>query len=58
MSFHDLRQLAEDSKFSADVCIIGAGPAGLSIALQFQDTSTRVCVVESGGLNDMKMWKP
>ena len=50
VSFHDLRQLADNSEFSADICIIGAGPAGLSIALQFQDTSARVCVVESGGL--------
>ncbi|SDQ60629.1 GMC family oxidoreductase [Pseudoxanthomonas sp. CF125] len=36
--------------FIADVCIIGAGPAGISIARSFIGTSRRVCLVESGGL--------
>ena len=34
-----------------DLCIIGAGPAGISIARTFIGTSTSVCVVESGGLD-------
>ncbi|WP_369132393.1 GMC oxidoreductase [Modestobacter sp. I12A-02662] len=34
----------------ADVCIVGTGPAGLAIARQFLGTSTRVLLVESGGL--------
>jgi choline dehydrogenase-like flavoprotein len=33
----------------ADLCIIGAGPAGLAIAHAFIGTQVRVCVVESGG---------
>ena len=33
-----------------DLCIIGAGPAGISIARTFIGTSVSVCVVESGGL--------
>lgn len=36
--------------FSADICIIGAGPAGISIARSFIGTSLSVCLVESGGL--------
>jgi choline dehydrogenase-like flavoprotein len=34
----------------ADLCIIGAGPAGISIARTFIGTSMSVCIVESGGL--------
>ena len=36
--------------FIADICIIGAGPAGISIARSFIGTSLSVCLVESGGL--------
>lgn len=36
--------------FDVDVCIIGAGPAGIAIARSFIGTTTVVCVVESGGL--------
>lgn len=37
--------------FQADLCIIGAGPAGIAIARSFMGTSTTVCLVEGGGLN-------
>jgi choline dehydrogenase-like flavoprotein len=37
--------------FDVDVCIVGAGPAGISIARTFIGSGTRVCVVESGGLH-------
>lgn len=33
-----------------DLCVVGSGPAGLAIAQRFLDTKTRVCVLESGGL--------
>lgn len=33
-----------------DLCIIGAGPAGISIALAFINTPYRVCLLEAGGL--------
>jgi choline dehydrogenase-like flavoprotein len=32
-----------------DICIVGAGAAGISLALQFEKTSLRVCVLEAGG---------
>lgn len=32
-----------------DVCIVGAGPAGISLALEFDGTGSRVCVLEAGG---------
>ncbi len=36
--------------FIADICIVGAGPAGISIARSFIGASRSVCLVESGGL--------
>ena len=36
--------------FSADLCIVGAGAAGLAIARTFIGTPIRVCLAESGGL--------
>jgi choline dehydrogenase-like flavoprotein len=35
--------------FDADLCVIGAGAAGIAIARHFIGTSVTVCVVEGGG---------
>ena len=32
-----------------DVCIVGAGPAGLTVAAELAYTGLRICVLESGG---------
>lgn len=48
MTTIDTRQLANGSVIDADLCIIGAGAAGLSIAREFSGTAIRVCVIESG----------
>jgi choline dehydrogenase-like flavoprotein len=40
----------DDKLLSADVCIVGAGAAGIAMALQFLDIKLRVLVLESGGL--------
>lgn len=32
-----------------DVCIVGAGPAGLAVATELAGSRLRVCVIESGG---------
>lgn len=42
----DFQQPAVD----ADICVIGAGPAGITIARNFAGSETRVLVLESGGL--------
>ena len=47
----DGREIEHGANIEADLCIIGAGAAGLSLACQFAGTSVRVCLVESGGLN-------
>jgi choline dehydrogenase-like flavoprotein len=39
------------STLDVDLCIVGAGPAGITIAREFLNTSVTVCLLESGGLN-------
>jgi choline dehydrogenase-like flavoprotein len=46
----DLDRLGPGPAVEADLCIIGAGAAGISIARAFANTRFRVCLVESGGL--------
>ncbi|MFD0364141.1 GMC oxidoreductase [Nocardia sp. GCM10030253] len=49
MRIDDLRSVGDD-ELSADLCIIGSGPAGLTLAAELAGTPLRVLVVESGGL--------
>lgn len=44
----------EKSPEEYDVCIIGSGPAGLSVALTLAETNLRVCMLESGGFHKEK----
>ena len=46
----DFREGAGPFRHDADVCIVGAGPAGLAIAHALSGTRHRVCLVEGGGL--------
>jgi choline dehydrogenase-like flavoprotein len=39
---------SEQSDFTADVCVIGAGAAGFACALSFLDTSIKVIILEGG----------
>jgi len=47
----DARELTADSLIEGDVCIIGAGAAGISIALEWVHSSARVILLEGGGFN-------
>lgn len=49
MQFVDLRELEEPRSIETDLCIVGSGPAGTSIAKEFAGSSIRVLVIESGG---------
>jgi choline dehydrogenase-like flavoprotein len=40
---------ANGELIETDLCIVGAGPAGITMAKQFQTGQTRVCLLESGG---------
>ncbi|MEL6494229.1 MAG: GMC oxidoreductase [Cyanobacteria bacterium J06623_7] len=46
----DGRNLPESHQLETEVCIIGAGPAGITIAREFINTKFLVILVESGGL--------
>jgi choline dehydrogenase-like flavoprotein len=47
----DLRSAPDAASFAADVCIIGAGPAGITLALELMKRGVAVIVAESGGLD-------
>lgn len=48
--FIDSRQLGANSTIEATVCVIGAGVAGITIALELERMGVDVCLLESGGL--------
>ena len=50
MSFIEARTLPDGHRVESDVCIIGTGAAGLAIVNEFRDSSLRVVLLESGGL--------
>jgi choline dehydrogenase-like flavoprotein len=46
----DAGQLESGQRLEADICIVGAGAAGIALALQFAGGSQSVLLLESGGL--------
>jgi choline dehydrogenase-like flavoprotein len=48
--FGDARSVARDTTLETDVCIIGAGAAGITLARELSQSPLRVTVLESGGL--------
>lgn len=46
--FIDSRSLKDSEFITTDVCIVGAGPAGISLAREFLNRSFKVCLLESG----------
>jgi choline dehydrogenase-like flavoprotein len=47
--FIDARTLSSQERIDADVCIIGGGAAGITVAREFLGSDLRVCLLESGG---------
>lgn len=50
----DSRTVPDDESIKTDVCIVGAGTAGIALAKEFIDQKFRVCILESGGLKPDK----
>ncbi|MBR8836307.1 MAG: Gfo/Idh/MocA family oxidoreductase [Stigonema ocellatum SAG 48.90 = DSM 106950] len=50
MNFFDLREFSDNALIETDICIVGSGTVGLSIAKEFAGTNVDVLVLESGGL--------
>lgn len=46
----DARTVLENEIIETDICIVGAGPAGITLAHEFIGQPFRVCLLESGGL--------
>jgi len=45
----DLRSLPEGFRLDCDLCIVGAGPAGLAVASMAAEGGRKVAILESGG---------
>ncbi|MDP8927172.1 MAG: GMC family oxidoreductase [Actinomycetota bacterium] len=50
----DSRALADGAQIDADVCIVGAGPAGIALARELIGQGPRVCVLESGDATPLR----
>ena len=48
--FRDARSVEEGSLIERDLCVIGAGAVGITLALELADSPHSVCVLESGGI--------
>jgi choline dehydrogenase-like flavoprotein len=49
VAIFDARQLDNASTIEADVCIVGTGAAGVTVAAELENTGARICLLESGG---------
>ena len=49
--FVDPSDVEDGARLDFDLCIVGAGAAGLSVAAQFLDSPLRVALLEGGGLD-------
>lgn len=47
----DARTLEDDTLIEADLCIVGAGAAGISMAMEWLGTAHKVVLLEGGGFN-------
>jgi choline dehydrogenase-like flavoprotein len=45
----DARLLPNDSHIEGDICIVGTGPAGMSIAMEWNHTPYKIILLEGGG---------
>ena len=44
----NIKKLPRDSEIVADICIVGSGPAGIAIAMEFEGLPLRVAILEAG----------
>ena len=51
MAFDDANAVEPGAELEADVCIVGAGPAGISVALELSGNGLDVLLLDSGGFD-------
>ena len=49
MSVQDVREFPDGHRIEADVCIVGGGPAAITVALELADAGLRIAILEGGG---------
>ena len=49
MKIIDANALQTPTTLQADICIIGAGAAGITVASELDGSSYTVCLIEGGG---------
>ena len=52
--FVDARTVSSESIIETDICVVGAGVAGITLAREFLGTNTSVTILESGGFEGDK----
>ena len=50
MRARDVRELPDGAELGADVCLIGSGPAGITLARELSGSGASVLLLESGGV--------
>lgn len=53
----DAQEISAGSSIDTDICIVGSGPAGLTLAREFRNQSLKVCLIESGGFTARRALK-
>lgn len=49
--YEDARSLPDGAAIEADLCIVGGGAAGITLARELARTGMRICLLEAGGLS-------
>jgi choline dehydrogenase-like flavoprotein len=55
MLIQSLDAMNGDEQITADLCLVGSGPAALTIASELRDKDIRIVILESGGLDDREV---
>ena len=50
MALIDARRVAPNATVQSDICVIGAGAAGITLSRELSGQGVRVCLLESGGV--------
>jgi len=51
MALVDINEFHAPTTLDADICIVGGGAAGITVATELDGTSHRVCLIESGNFS-------